>query len=159
LITVQVNLLSLAAVVCVVKHDASKEWKRRRTKGEDPNNSLLQGYNKLTVFSHINPLTQLNKVFHPIMEECHVRHVLLFWQLTRLCCVQIDSQILQTCLFQHRQTGIVPLSGDQTFPGVYVVVPVKHGIHLRTGSRLHSQGLVQCSATTEPKTDQVERIF
>lgn len=72
--------------------------------------------------------------------------------------MQIYGQILQTYPFQHRQIGIVPLSAGQTFPGAYVVAPVKHGIHRRTGSRRQSQGLVQCSATAEPKTDQVERI-
>ena len=61
----------------------------------------------------------------------------------------------QMCLFQHRQTEIAPWSGDQIFQEVCFAALVRRGIHQRTGWRRLCQELARCSATTEPKTYQV----
>ena len=75
--------------------------------------------------------------------------------LTQSCVEQICSKNLQTCPFQCQQTGFASLSGYQTFCDLYFATPVKRRSHLQTGLLRLYQWLVQCSATSEPKTEKI----
>ena len=75
--------------------------------------------------------------------------------LTQSCVEQICSKNLQTCPFQCQQTGFASLSGYRTFCDLYFAAPVKRRSHLQTGLLRLYQWLVQCSATSEPKTEKI----